>query len=600
MAGFTPYFVGNLRLGTELGVQPWLLPQDAFTKLENCHMYRGVLRTRLGMELFGTMTHQVTDEAVGALGTDHYTGTLAEAPILAGTAVFTDGALEATDDGVGEFTGDATGTINYTTGDYDITFSGNTTDAVVVSYEFPVALPIVGIEPHHDSQTGASELVVINTRRASVYDVTTSRLLPIDDSDIWTGTSANLIWGANYQDRLFLTNNLDRVKSYDGTNITDLMMDIDGDAANEVNTCLMLFQYKERLVALSTKEDDMFYPQRARWCVAGDPDDWTNDGFVDCPTHETIVCADFIKDDLVVFFQQSTWRLRYTGDADLPFRWESVLGYGGSYGSYSGFVYESKFGAVGETSITETDGVEVYSADTSVPDAVVNMDVSLFNRIYAIPISELQQVLISYPTVGATENDKTLVFNYRDKCWSEYDYGFNCYGFYKLGTASAFLDSLEDIVETLDYSFDDSTMQAGYPATLAGDLAGSVWLINSTGADNGSPIALDIRSGRWNPFISQGRQARLGWVDLFVTNDPDIEITVSFFVNHESTAHMSQVVQCGEDVPSVEDSKVWVRVNVDVAGDFHQMRIYHTAAEQRFELHAINAWFKPAGPIKGY
>ncbi len=321
---------------------------------------------------------------------------------------------------------------------------------------------------------------------------------------------------------------------------------------------------------------------------------------MDCPTHETIVCADFIKDDLVVFFQQSTWRLRYTGDADLPFRWESVLGYGGSYGSYSGFVYESKFGAVGETSITETDGVEVYSADTSVPDAVVNMDVSLFNRIYAIPISELQQVLISYPTVGATENDKTLVFNYRDKCWSEYDYGFNCYGFYKLGTASAFLDSLEDIVETLDYSFDDSTMQAGYPATLAGDLAGSVWLINSTGADNGSPIALDIRSGRWNPFISQGRQARLGWVDLFVTNDPDIEITVSFFVNHESTAHMSQVVQCGEDVPSVEDSKVWVRVNVDVAGDFHQMRIYHTAAEQRFELHAINAWFKPAGPIKGY
>lgn len=600
MAGFTPHFVGNLRLGTELGVQPWLLPQDAFTKLENCHMYRGVLRKRLGMELFGTMTHQVTDEAVGALGTDQYTGTLSEIPLLAGTVVFTDGTLEATDDGVGEFTGDATGTINYTTGEYDITFSGNTTDAVVVSYEFPVALPIVGIEPYHDSQTGVSELIVVNTRRASIYDVTTSRLLPIDDSDIWTGTSANLIWGANYQDRLFLTNNLDRVKSYDGTNITDLLMDIDGDASNEVATCLMLFQYKERLVALSTKEDSTFYPQRARWCVAGDPDDWSNDGFVDCPTHETIVCADFIKDDLVVFFQQSTWRLRYTGDADLPFRWESILGYGGSFGPYSGFVYESKFGAIGETSITETDGVEVYSVDTSVPDAVVNMDVSLFNRIYAIPISELQQVLISYPTVGATQNDKTLVFNYRDKSWSEYDYGFNCYGFYKIGTASAFLDSIEDIVEDIDYSFDDSTMQAGFPATLAGDITGSVWLINSTGADNGGTIPIDIRTGRWNPYISDGWQARLGWVDLLVTNDPDTEITVSFFINHESAAYLSQVVQCGESIPSVEDSKVWVRVNVGAVGDFHRMRIYHTAAEQRFELHAINAWFKPAGPIKGY
>lgn len=600
MAGFTPYLVGNLKLGMELGVQPWLLPQDAYTKLENCYTYRGVLRKRLGRQLFSTLTHQVTDEAVGVLGTDHYTGTLSELPVLAGTAVFTDGTLEATDDGAGEFTGDATGTIDYTTGDYDITFSGNTSDAVVASYEFSVTLPIVGIEPYHDSDTGVSELIAVNTRRAAFYDETESRFLPIGDADIWTGTGANIVWGANYQKRLFLTNNLDRVQSYDGTDITPLLMDIDGDATNEVDTCLLLFHYKERLVALRTKEDGVFYPQRARWCVAGDPDDWSNDGFVDCPTHESIVCADFIKDDLVVFFQQSTWRLRYTGDADLPFRWESILGYGGSFGTFSGFVYESKFGAVGETSMTETDGIEVYSVDNQIPDAVSGIDMSLFDRVYAIPISELRQVLISYPTVGATSNDRTWVYNYQDKSWSEYDFGFNCFGYYKLGASGVLLDSIEDIVETLDYSFDDSTMQAGYPATLAGDLTGSVWLINSTGADDGEPIALDIQSGRWNPFIAQGRRARLGWVDLFVTNDPDIEVTVDFYVDHDASPHLSQTVQCGASEPDSADGKVWVRVFVDAVGDFHKMRIRHTASNQRFELHAVNTWFKPAGPIKGY
>lgn len=82
----------------------------------------------------------VSAEAIGALGSANYAGTLA---FKAGGAtrtcfnvVFTDGTLTAQDDKDGNFTGDATGTINYATGAYDITFSGNTTGAVTADYEW--------------------------------------------------------------------------------------------------------------------------------------------------------------------------------------------------------------------------------------------------------------------------------------------------------------------------------------------------------------------------------------------------------------------------------------------------------------------------------
>lgn len=82
----------------------------------------------------------VSSEAIGSSGSTNYTGTLTEATgdrtVFAVT--FTDGTETFTDNLDGTLTGDAggTGTINYVTGAYDITFNATTGGAVTADYQY--------------------------------------------------------------------------------------------------------------------------------------------------------------------------------------------------------------------------------------------------------------------------------------------------------------------------------------------------------------------------------------------------------------------------------------------------------------------------------
>lgn len=73
--------------------------------------------------------------AIGS-GSATYSGTLSGAPLTPGSVLMTDGTLIIQDDAVGGFIGDVgvgTNTIDYSTGDYDVTFSG-VTGSVTASY----------------------------------------------------------------------------------------------------------------------------------------------------------------------------------------------------------------------------------------------------------------------------------------------------------------------------------------------------------------------------------------------------------------------------------------------------------------------------------
>lgn len=87
-----------------------------------------------------TVYSSVSSEAIGSSGSTNYTGTLAfksgGARRTCFNVVFTDGTQTAQDDKNGNFVGDATGTINYATGAYNITFSATTTGSVTSDYEY--------------------------------------------------------------------------------------------------------------------------------------------------------------------------------------------------------------------------------------------------------------------------------------------------------------------------------------------------------------------------------------------------------------------------------------------------------------------------------
>lgn len=736
MPKYEPFFIGPLSLGLVEGLQPWLLPADAWSVLKNGYLRRGVLNKRLGRREFARMVHAVADEAIGALGTDNYTGTLSAIPLQAGSLSFTDGTLDIADDGDGTLSGDGTGTIDYTTGEYDITFSGNTTGAVTADYEYYPGLSCVGIESYWNLSAGDTDLMVFDKRRCAKYDTSSEMLDDVVGEDTWTGGDFDLFWGCNARNYLYVVNNVDRIKRWSGssweTPLIDLALTTDGlvsastlsvgstperiastafqyhisnliyskaavavgtafsaadtintaagaglfwgiwavqinaagtistkspaadqtyaneaaaiaalpavDSGNAlvgyvtvqskdttawnaqaddltpasdcqdsnfysssassqtpVNTARMIFFYKERIILLRTTEDGVLYPQRARWPKSEDHLDFTNDGYVDAPTQDWIMAADFVGEDLIVWFQNSTWRLKYTADATLPFRWEQISSQSGCYASFSGFNYKDVMAVVGSTNINETDNLRVYEIDEKIPDAVSQIDATQFDKIYAIPISELQQCLISYPSPDAAANDQSLCFNYLDASWSRYDFGFNVYGYYKAGETGLTVNEIDDAFDDLEAAFDDNTRQAGYPITLAGDVDGYVWQINYGSDDDGSAIDFDILSGRWNPYLKQGLKARFGWIEFLVDYDPEISLTVDFYAHVDRAEYVvaSETVVFGESGDSAE--KVWVRADNGAIADFHRVRLRNNAASQTVVIHAMKIWMKPAG-----
>lgn len=74
----------------------------------------------------------VSGESVGSAGSTHYTMTLAHTQVFG--IEITSGSLSFRDDKNGSLIGPGSGTINYATGELDVTFDATTTDPVTVSY----------------------------------------------------------------------------------------------------------------------------------------------------------------------------------------------------------------------------------------------------------------------------------------------------------------------------------------------------------------------------------------------------------------------------------------------------------------------------------
>jgi hypothetical protein len=603
VSDYQPHLIAPLKNGLELGMEPWLTPSGAFRKLRNAYVRRGVLQKRQGYALWNRLVHAVEEEAIGSSGSTTYTGTIDNTPLRPGDLSFTDGTLEIVDDGDGTLSGDGDGTINYTTGAYSVTFSGTTTGAVTADYDYYPGLPVTSIDKFQTTD-GALYFLACDTERINLFNTGTQKFEDLTGADEFTGGAGNCFWTEIIGDVFYLTNNVDRPFYYNGTTFAELLMDTDGDADNDVTTALLLIAYKSRLVALCVTEGGNLFPQRARWSSpvsAGVVADFSNDEHADAPTSDWIVSAEFVGEDLIVFFAFSVWKLRYTGDADAPFRWEQVTksdGSGaGSFATLSTWSLDDYLYTVGSTSIIRTDGLTVMQESyEKVPDIVIDFDRTLITRCYSIVIEEKDLVLLLYPTIGATVLDKVLAYNYVEKSWSDFDLSFNCFGYYQAEDDPAW-DDVEETWDELERSWDDRTSQAGYPTTVAGDESGNIWQLFSGGDDNGSDIELEIESAQWNPYSSSGKKARLGYLDILVERDADISFTVDFYCDHNPTAYLSEEVTCDSD-NNVEDN-VWKRIYVGETGNFHKIRISHTASAQTLKIHALMPWFKPAGRLNG-
>lgn len=542
-----------------------------------------------------------------------FTGTLDRGLFVPGSVRFTQytsaGAFvsEATDNGTGELigTGIVSGSINYVSGNYTITYSSPVANGNVVNVTF------------------------------GVY------------GDLFTGNNTNFFSLVNYQSKAFFTNNVDPVMYYDGMSVhylnTSLTLRLLTATAGvpdnlDITRCLHVFVNRERLLLISPIINQIPSLSTIVWSVAGNPLDFTNDELLQAPTSEPIRAIGFINSDLVVRFSSSERVFRYTADAFSPFRWDSTNNIWACDASYSSINYDSWFSTVGRPAIVGSDAVNVKRVDEIIPDftdptrlsqqtPVPFMNQTSIGQCYGERFDDLKEGWLCYNSspqdqTEITPSDNILAFNYLDSTYAIYNFPFSCLGFGRVinvPTWSSTFTTWEDMATTWDsYSLQNNAL-----LDLGGDQFDSVYEI---GAGNTctlpgdptttpSPVLFNVITKNFNPFIEAGQLCRFGYLDLFVSADIDTTLRVQFYANDqlyidsngEPAGYYQETILTFNPQdnmsPNVNQTKVWKRVYVGAVAKEHTIRFYQTAADlqvtedQPIYIHSMVLNMKPAGQL---
>lgn len=568
------------------------------------------------IQAISELPHDYVQHAIitGNGGTATYSGTLTGAPFVPGTLKWVEhlasgafGTITVVDNGVGSLTGTGvnSGSINYVTGAYTITFSVN-----------------VPSGNYYDSYTG-------------LY------------GNLFTGTISDFFSETNYQFKIFFTNNTNPIMYYDGisvhylpTNLTVKVItatsgvpDYNTSTGYDISKCLHVFLYRERLLLISPTVIAIGFFSGIYWSTAGNPLDFTNDEFLQASTSQPIRALEVINTDLVVRFSNSERIFRYTSDAFSPFRWDETNNQWACDAPYSSINYNTFFSSVGRPAIVGSDGVNVKRVDEIIPDftdptrlalqtPVPFMNQTSIKQCYGERFDDLKEGWLCYnslPTAqtSVTASDNILSFNYIDETYAIYQFPMSCLGLGRIinvPTWSTTYTTWEDMASTWD-SFD---LQSNALLDLGGDQFDTVFTLNdgNTLGDEVTPVTMSAVTKNFNPFIEEGQLCRFGYLDIFVSADALTKLRVQFYLNdqlyidsndepagfYQETTLTFQPKDAMS--PTTNQVKVWKRIYVGAVGKEHTVRFYQNASDftsttlaQPVEIHAMVLWMKPAGRI---
>ena len=496
--------------------------------------------------------------------------------------------------------GVTSGTINYYTGDYTITFAANIANG-----------------NYFDATSG----------------VFGQSYFPFH------GGISNFFSLTNYQYKAFFTNNIDPIFYYDGISIHYLNTNLSvksvasasGIPSYDISKCLHVTTNRERLLLVKPTVNGLLAQSTIYWSTAGDPLDFTNEELLQAPTSEGIVTINYVNTDLICRFDNSERVFRYTADAFSPFRWDvtnSIWACNAPFGTVN---YDSWFSSVARTALLGSDGVNVKRADEVIPDFTQPYDLvdelpipfmsqTSVIQCYGERFDDIKEGWICYNSNSLSEDvtasDNVLAFNYLDQTYAIYSFPFSCLG---LGTV---INAPTWATTYSIWSATSTTWSSYLTATnslvdLAGDQLSKVYELNAGNSlgDNTSPVLMSAITKNFNPFIEEGQLCRFGYLDLFVTANFDTVLRVQFFINDQlyvdSSGNIAGWYQ--ETVltfnptdamsPNTNQTKVWKRIYVGSVGKEHTIRFYQNADDfdvtlnQPVYIHSFVLNMKPAGRI---
>jgi hypothetical protein len=565
MAGYSPLKITGNSTGLVQQREEFLLPDDAYPTLQNAYIFRERIKRKKGFQLLGRLQRNIGTTNGGA----PQTITISPHPIQSGIASFVIGSIILTDPGTTTpsqtlLTNNAsfTGTLNRTTGVLSLSgFLAGT----AVQY-FP-GLPVMGIRTRELQNSANDQTIFFDQDYAYTYNGTTGQFQEFISGTTWNAANLGVsgidfFWSTNYwmSDgvnfgttgiKLFWeTNNsghsganADPPRITDGTTWLDFYHDTVPTTNSpwaQINTnatpaavfltnWLTLLPFRGRMVVFNTWEgisatSSQNFSNRIRWSTIGNPfipytntspaaGSWRDDirgqgGYLDIPTSEDIISVGFVRDNLVVYCERSTWQLRYTGRSIAPFQIERVNSEIGAESTFAAIQFDTSLVSIGDKGILECDSYKAERIDIKIPDFVFQFN-SLNNGVARVQgIRDFPNRLAYwtiplvgfYPNVGNTNwifPTARLLYNYENDSWAIFNDSLTALGTFQLQNSPNWLQIPQTWIEYeqtwLDDDVEDALIvggnQQGFIEILDQLTVNDASLFISNLVNNGSGIA---------------------------------------------------------------------------------------------------------------
>jgi len=543
MAGYRPLFVRKYETGLVQSREEFILPDDAYPTLINAYIWRERIKRKQGFQLLGRLRRVFDTVSIGNSGASPWTFNLfstvvppitePNAEVELGSVVIVFGGITFTDQGDGTLTSITpgnSGTINYRTSSITLTHTAGAGVAATATFNYYPALPVMGLRTKEEATINSEATIAFDTTYAYKYAGGWREFLP---GTTWTGSDSDFFWTTNYWNstlnfKIFWeTNNKDPIRYCDGTVGTNWydFTPIINAAGGTLQNALVMLPFRGRMVVFNTKEKDdpvvskKEYTNRIRWAAIGNPftvasaivavvsaDAWRDDirgkgGFLDIPTTEDIISVGFVRDNLVIYCERSTWQLRYTGRSIAPFQIEKVNSELGAESTFSAVQFDTSLVGVGDKGLVECDSFKSERIDIKIPDLVYSFqnDKNGVKRVHGIRDFQNRLAFWIYPlaSINGTFPNRRLCFNYENDSWSIFTDSLTCFGTFQPSVSRKWSDfpftgqgNSPNSWQNQNYPWVDRPSQ--FPAIIGGNQQGYTLYLDAQVANSVSQTINDI------------------------------------------------------------------------------------------------------------
>lgn len=518
---YDKFLIAPITGGQQKNVRPWLIMDEAFETLRNMYVWRGRIKKRFGAT-FMNQSVSLADQQLYSrfrvkIGTSNaITGNLGPVTVpgsifkigqsfSCGSSVYTVNVAGAPANLI--ISGTATSaTYNTTTGSFTLTGGPVNTDV----YFYP-SDPVMKFFSYYDTVQGEEVTFGWDTQFVYKFTYATGWQRETSGNPIWSGSNHDFHYACNYRGvtadvfNMYVVNYVvaDLIWYYDGATWTQIgSVATTGTNSNTgipateyIQTALIIAPFKDRLLMFNTKEfvggNNHIFPNRIRFSAIGDPlaaDAWSDliggkGGFQDIPNNEAITSIGFIKDRLIIYMEESTWELCFTGNDINPFVVQQINSELGVDATGSLVPFDKVVLGFGTKGLHSCNGINVDRIDQLIPYTLFDVENSNNGPERTTGIRDYFNELAYWSYNSVTSSDvntgifpnTVLVYDYVNETWAYNDDSITAFGYFQIQQDITW-EEFSNTWESTDMLWRDPSLQSRFRSVIAGNQQGFTFI----------------------------------------------------------------------------------------------------------------------------